>query len=373
MYGGLSNHLYYCALPSSVTPAANEPSEVLVRFYGQVHGEGALESLLAESVIFTLLSERRLGPRLYGVFPGGRLEQYIPARSLTTAELANPQISREVASKMAKMHAMNVPISKEPTWMWNCMKRWLKSSDEFLRTSSAPSNIDPTSKRHSMLEKLRQVDFEEELNFLKRIVTKIQSPVVFAHNDMQEGNILFNNNALRFSDKISLIDFEYCSYNHRGFDVANHFCEWVYFIQKPRRTVTFTHDIKAFPNKNQQLNFIRAYLTAYEAACGRKISQTSSESNGLNNGKNLVSSSESRTKTPCASHSENTSDNNDIEKETQLSVSHPAEEKLLQEVQVFTLTSHLFWTLWSIVQGHVSEIPFGYLVRIWLGQIESLQ
>ncbi|RXG73062.1 Choline/ethanolamine kinase [Armadillidium vulgare] len=316
MYGGLSNHLYYCALPSSVTPAANEPSEVLVRFYGQ-------------------------------------------ARSLTTAELANPQISREVASKMAKMHAMNVPISKEPTWMWNCMKRWLKSSDEFLRTSSAPSNIDPTSKRHSMLEKLRQVDFEEEMNFMKRIVTKIQSPVVFAHNDMQEGNILFNNNALRFSDKISLIDFEYCSYNHRGFDVANHFCEWVYSY-KLQEEPYFTHDIKAFPNKNQQLNFIRAYLTAYEAACGRKISQTS-ESNGLNNGKNLVSSSESRTKTPCASHSENTSDNNDTEKETQLSVSHPAEEKLLQEVQVFTLTSHLFWTLWSIVQGHVSEIPFGYL------------
>lgn len=44
----------------------------------QVHGEDALESVLAESVIFALLSERRLGPRLYGVFPGGRLEQFIP-------------------------------------------------------------------------------------------------------------------------------------------------------------------------------------------------------------------------------------------------------------------------------------------------------
>ncbi|KAK7075795.1 hypothetical protein SK128_004651 [Halocaridina rubra] len=53
-------------------------SEAIVTLSFQVHGEDALESLLAESVIFALLSERRLGPRLYGVFPGGRLEQFIP-------------------------------------------------------------------------------------------------------------------------------------------------------------------------------------------------------------------------------------------------------------------------------------------------------
>lgn len=78
--GGLSNFLYYCALPSSLKPNQGEPSRVLVRFYGQIHGEGALEALLTESVIFTLLSERRLGPKLHGVFPGGRLEEFIPVR-----------------------------------------------------------------------------------------------------------------------------------------------------------------------------------------------------------------------------------------------------------------------------------------------------
>lgn len=59
-------------------PKQGEPSRVLVRFYGQIHGEGALEALLTESVIFTLLSERKLGPKLHGVFPGGRLEEFIP-------------------------------------------------------------------------------------------------------------------------------------------------------------------------------------------------------------------------------------------------------------------------------------------------------
>lgn len=48
----------------------NEPSQVLIRIYGQVHGERALEHLITESVIFTLLSERKLGPKLHGIFPG---------------------------------------------------------------------------------------------------------------------------------------------------------------------------------------------------------------------------------------------------------------------------------------------------------------
>ena len=48
--------------------------------YGQLHSNGAdsNESKMTESLIFMLLSERKLGPKLYGIFPGGRLEEYIP-------------------------------------------------------------------------------------------------------------------------------------------------------------------------------------------------------------------------------------------------------------------------------------------------------
>lgn len=31
--------------------------------------------------MFALLSERKLGPKLHGIFPGGRIEQYIPVCS----------------------------------------------------------------------------------------------------------------------------------------------------------------------------------------------------------------------------------------------------------------------------------------------------
>lgn len=57
-----------------------EPKEVLLRIYGQTHGEQAVESILTDSIVFALLSERKLGPKLHGIFPGGRIEQYIPVR-----------------------------------------------------------------------------------------------------------------------------------------------------------------------------------------------------------------------------------------------------------------------------------------------------
>lgn len=75
--GGLSNWLYQVSLTKPLAKPA-EPSQVLMRLYGQTHGERALESLITDSVIFTLLSERNLGPKLHGIFPGGRIEEYIP-------------------------------------------------------------------------------------------------------------------------------------------------------------------------------------------------------------------------------------------------------------------------------------------------------
>jgi choline/ethanolamine kinase len=55
---------------------------------------------------------------------------------------------------------------------------------------------------------------------------------MFCHNDLQEGNILLRLDAeesqLRSQPELVVIDFEFCSYNYRGFDFANHMCEWLF-------------------------------------------------------------------------------------------------------------------------------------------------
>ncbi|XP_060534008.1 choline/ethanolamine kinase [Cylas formicarius] len=298
--GGLSNLLYHVALPpylidDSKGHSCHEPKEVLIRVYGQTHGEGALEALITESVIFTLLSERGLGPKLHGIFPGGRIEQYINARPLLTRELAIPKLSVLIAQKMAQIHSMEVPLHKEPDWLWNTMDRWLKTCEKKLAG-------DVPEFARDLLDK---VDLNAETRWLKETLERENSPVVFCHNDMQEGNILMSPDADKDEDpRIVIIDFEYCSYNYRGFDIANHFVEWIYDYKEETSYPFYTENPRHYPTEKQRLTFIRAYLD--ESGSRENVT------------------------------------------------------KVLREVEVFTLASHLFWTLWGIINAETSKIPFGY-------------
>ena len=72
--GGLSNHIFYCSLPSDATPRGREPTRVLLRLYGATDDDlqDHINAHVIDNVVFTILSERGLGPTLYGVFPEGR-------------------------------------------------------------------------------------------------------------------------------------------------------------------------------------------------------------------------------------------------------------------------------------------------------------
>ncbi|KAJ6648164.1 Choline kinase A2 [Pseudolycoriella hygida] len=405
--GGLSNFLYHVSLPDNFdnknqslqsgikrprkdsvnTNNLPEPKEVLLRIYGQVHGEHALESVLTESVVFTLLSERKLGPKLHGIFPGGRIEQYIPARPLATNELSDPKISCKIAEKMAKIHSLNIPVSKEPEWLWKTIDRWLDNAETILGDfiSSNPIEVEQANA-------MKNVDFRKELEWIKDTVDKASYPVVFSHNDLQEGNILFkegisdsrnssmeqlssyfddsaaldaqyddillspssshscdnvNNNTLSTSSSrkrsfsgnqddcdlestrdsvlsgnsqtysdicdpdLMIIDFEYCAYNYRGFDLANHFLEWT-LDYRCNEYPFFYHKKERYPTVEQQERFITSYLV--ELASGTQNYRPSI---------------------------------------TEI-------EELKEEIKCFTLVSHFLWSLWSIVNVH-QEIEFGYL------------
>ncbi|XP_038219981.1 choline/ethanolamine kinase-like [Zerene cesonia] len=386
--GGLSNFLYYVALPSEPaklggfrresSPDADqdlklkkqmlsahsfsldEPKKVLLRIYGQVHGERAMDAIVTESVIFTLLSERRLGPKLHGVFSGGRIEEYIPARALLTKELSEPALSMKIAEKMAAIHSMDVPLSKEPNWLWKTMAKWLRTVKEE-RLAALPANMRAEERR--VAERLRAVEWEAEIEWLKRLTAALYSPVVFCHNDMQEGNILILEDevetggegsgmegsgaeaaavagvvgagsegegvegveggeyAYKEADSASLssaelgeprlvlIDFEYCAYNYRAFDIANHLQEWCYDYTNPEHPFYYENYENA-PTLEQKEIFIKEYLKhAGEPDAAESIDEIN---------------------------------------------------RLLDEIDAFALASHLFWSLWSIVNASKSQIPFGY-------------
>lgn len=147
--------------------------------------------MLTESVVFTLLSERKLGPKLHGIFPGGRIEQYIPARPLTTLELSDAKVTVRIAQKMAEIHSLDIPVSKEPDWLWSTMNRWIQNVDTILCNYVPGSGGgDDDKKRHEQMERFKRINFRAEIKWLKMVVEKNNFPVVFSHNDLQEGNIL---------------------------------------------------------------------------------------------------------------------------------------------------------------------------------------
>jgi choline/ethanolamine kinase len=160
--GGLSNWLYNVELPEEAVPIRGEPRQVLLRLYGQVHGKRALEGLITESVIFTLLSERRLGPKLHGIFPGGRIEEYIPARPLLTKELADPTLSILIAEKMGQIHTMQIPISNEPTWIWDTMANWLDTATDILKNTD-----DIDTQQLENIRAIKYINLENEVNWLR--------------------------------------------------------------------------------------------------------------------------------------------------------------------------------------------------------------
>lgn len=88
--GGLTNQLTKVSVKpeSSVSVKAPHPQSVLVRVYGD--GTESFFDRENEHRIFKQFSDEGIGPKLYGLFDGGRVEQFLDATSLTCAVLFTP-------------------------------------------------------------------------------------------------------------------------------------------------------------------------------------------------------------------------------------------------------------------------------------------
>lgn len=138
---------------------------------------------------------------------------------------------------------------------------------------------------------------EKEVQEVLKVLYTINSPIVFAHNDLLMKNIIYD----QITDQLYFIDFEYSSPNFQSFDLANHFAE--YSGQDP-------FDLDLYPSKEHQLNWIAVYLKFYDELIG----QTDGEAK--------------RTK----------------------AINEERIEELYVQVQKSALASHLLWGSWALLQ-----------------------
>lgn len=236
---------------------------------------------------------------------------------MVCSELKDLNYSAIIARKLATVHHLNVPINKDPTWLFDTFSRWLAQ----VRTFECPQNVGPLE------QELIATDFETELAFLTKTLALCDSPIVFCHNDLQEGNILLPSDKISSSSKSSkllsakafqhlmeshivFIDFEFCAYNFRGFDLGNHFCERMFDYSNAEWPHYHVYKDE-YPGDEAKRLFIREYLKQSMAIKADEALDT--------------------------------------------------EDHVVMEADFYALASHFMWTLWSINNARTSKIAFGYL------------
>ncbi|KAJ8556191.1 hypothetical protein K7X08_022949 [Anisodus acutangulus] len=227
-----SNHIY------KVNWGSKSQNSVLVRIYGE-RRDLFLDSE-EEIKTFEWMSNHGYGPRLYGHFPNGRVEQFINGRTLSPDDLHNPDIAAIIATKIREFHTLEKPGSTNPV-LWGELRKLLNDAKTL---SSAEI------KKEFGLESL-----EEEINVLENILSNDSSQqVVFCHSDLRGDNMIFNET----TKHLTLIDYEYACYNPAAYDLANHFCEMSanYNSETPHIL-----DYSKYPGREERHRFIRIYLT----------------------------------------------------------------------------------------------------------------
>ncbi|OIV98213.1 hypothetical protein TanjilG_18752 [Lupinus angustifolius] len=236
------------------------------------------------------LSAAGFGAKWLGIFGNGMVQSFIDAHTLTPSDIRESKIAAKIAMELKRFHHVEIPGSKEPQ-LWNDI--W-----KFFEKASVLEFDD--SEMQKTYETISFTEIRDGIVQLKGLSDHLNSPVIFSHNDLLSGNMMINDE----EDKLYFIDYEYASYNYRGFDIANHFAEYA----------GFECDYNLYPNKNEQYHFFRHYIQ------------------------------------PDRPHE----------------VSEKDLETLYVETNTYVLASHLLWALWGLIQAKMSPIDFDYLSYFFL-------
>ncbi|KAL2524384.1 putative choline kinase 2 [Abeliophyllum distichum] len=283
--GAMTNEVYQIKWPTNSDKELQHRSrKLLVRIYGK--GVDVFFDRENEIRTFEFMSKQGQGPRLLGRFSNGRIEEFIRARTLSAADLRDPEISALIATKMKEFNDLQMPGPKS-ICLWDRLRNWVHEAKRLSTPEEAKA--------------FRLDAMEDEISALENNLSSGHQRVGFCHNDLQYGNIMMDED----TRSITIIDYEYASYNPVAFDIANHFCEMAadYHTETPHIL-----DYSKYPGLEERQRFLHIYLS-------------------------------------CSG--------------TQPSDSEV--DQLVHEVEKYTLASHLLWGLWGIISGHVNKIEFDYI------------
>jgi len=157
-----------------------KPLRVLLRVYG--NGVDQLCDRQKELNFLEMLSALKIGPKLLGIFKNGRFEQHLESVTLNSSDVRDPSTSRYIAQRLSQLHhIVNIyppPQENIKPEVWVNIDKWY------------PLALDTISSKCTEEQKknLEGFDFKllkDEIETLKiKLEENINSPIVFAHNDV---------------------------------------------------------------------------------------------------------------------------------------------------------------------------------------------
>ncbi|XP_074594366.1 choline/ethanolamine kinase-like [Brevipalpus obovatus] len=262
--GGIANRIYIVKIKSLelLKKIKNEPKTVIVRLFGSILFKVNIPKLLGspgELLVFTLIGERGLGPKLLGNFEGGRIEEFIENIRYRPEELLGFEVDEMIAKKMARIHSLELPISKKLVFLDTCFDIWVKG--RFLQ-EDVETDIVYTGEELKMADEIDEFDYLGTIDWLKSTAKKIKARKTFCHNDLHLQNVLFkaNSNNTSNEDGTTLIDMELSTYNYRGYDFSYYFNFRFYHPAHGKKN----WDQVKYPDEEHKRKFFQIYLNALE-------------------------------------------------------------------------------------------------------------
>jgi len=218
-----------------------------------------------------------IGPRVFGTFGNGRVEEFFESSALSAGDLRDPQTSRWIARRMRELHRVDIPIVSGEEWndreliaVKRNVRDWVAPAAEVLSlvtegtgTVAGLDDAHPWWKVADDIDLVRFcVEWDAYIRWLKKWeTTHTRSPRVFAHNDAQYGNLLRlarPREGQPSHHNIIVVDFEYAAPNPAAYDIANHFQEWTADYHSPEPHILHPD---RYPTAEQRRNFYLAYLS----------------------------------------------------------------------------------------------------------------
>lgn len=193
-----------------------------------------------EIVALLLLHQIGENPPIYCQLSNGLCYGYAPGRPARLEDLANTKFLHSIAVSMTRLHNVTLPENyRHNPVIFNFYDQWLS----IIPMTFTDKDIDAKFKStFGSVDALRK-----ESEDMKSLLMTFQSAFVLCHNDLQYGNLIYNET----TGKVIIIDYEYCGLNYVACELGDFFGEFA-GLDMP--------DYSFYPDEMVQKKFIRMYL-----------------------------------------------------------------------------------------------------------------